>query len=51
MQIRVSAKGQIVLPVSFRRQLDIRAGDFLDVDIENGRIILTTRKRPEALAT
>ncbi len=46
MQIRVSAKGQIVLPVSLRRQLDIRAGDILDVDIENGRIVLTPCKRP-----
>jgi AbrB family looped-hinge helix DNA binding protein len=47
MQTKVSTKGQVVLPGPLRRRLDIRAGDPLDADIENGRIVLTPRrKRP-----
>ncbi len=45
MEIKVSAKGQVVLPGPLRRRLGILAGDPLDVDIEAGRIILTPRKR------
>jgi AbrB family looped-hinge helix DNA binding protein len=47
MQTKVSTKGQVVLPGPLRRRLDIRAGDPLDADTENGRIVLTPqRKRP-----
>jgi len=45
MQTKVSTKGQIVLPGPLRRRLDIRAGDPLDVNIEEGRIVLTPRKK------
>ena len=45
MQTKVSTKGQVVLPGPLRRRLDIRAGDPLDVNIEEGRIVLTPRKR------
>lgn len=44
MQTKVSTKGQVVLPGRIRRKLGIRAGDPLDVSIEAGRIVLTTRK-------
>jgi AbrB family looped-hinge helix DNA binding protein len=44
MQTKVSTKGQVVLPGPLRRRLDIRAGDPLDVNIEQGRIVLTPRK-------
>ena len=48
MQTTVSTKGQVVLPGPLRRRLDIRAGDSLDADIEDGRIVLTPRrKRPQ----
>jgi AbrB family looped-hinge helix DNA binding protein len=50
MQILVSTKGRIVLPRSLRRQLGIRAGDMLDVDIESGRIVLMLRKRSRFVA-
>jgi AbrB family looped-hinge helix DNA binding protein len=50
MQIRVSAKGQIVLPVSYLRQLGIQAGDMLDIDIENGKIVLTPHKKTKYVA-
>ncbi len=45
MQTKVSTKGQVVLPGPLRRRLDIRAGDPLDADIEDGRIVLTPQKR------
>jgi AbrB family looped-hinge helix DNA binding protein len=45
MQTKVSTKGQVVLPGPIRRKLDIRAGDPLDAAIDNGRIILTPRRR------
>jgi AbrB family looped-hinge helix DNA binding protein len=45
MQTRVSTKGQIVLPVPIRRQLDIRAGDPLDASIQGGCIVLTPHKK------
>ena len=43
MKTKVSTKGQVVLPGPLRRRLDIRAGDPLDADVENGRIVLTPR--------
>lgn len=47
MHTKVSTKGQVVLPGPLRRRLDIRAGDPLDVHVEDGRIVLTPRrKRP-----
>jgi AbrB family looped-hinge helix DNA binding protein len=34
MEIRVSTKGQVVLPDPLRRRLGILAGDLLDVQIK-----------------
>jgi AbrB family looped-hinge helix DNA binding protein len=45
MQTKVSTKGQVVLPGPLRRRLDIRAGDPLEAEIEDGRIVLTPRKK------
>jgi AbrB family looped-hinge helix DNA binding protein len=45
MQTRVSTKGQIVLPAPIRRRLGIRAGDPLDIAVEQDRIVLTAPKR------
>ena len=45
MQTKVSTKGQVVLPGPLRRRLNIRAGDPLDAHIDNGRIVLTPRKK------
>ena len=44
MQMRVSTKGQIVLPGPLRRKLGIRAGDPLEASIEAGRIVLTPQR-------
>jgi AbrB family looped-hinge helix DNA binding protein len=45
MQTKVSTKGQIVLPGPLRRRLNLQPGDPLDVDVENGKIILTPPKK------
>ena len=45
MQTKVSTKGQVVLPGPIRRRLGIRPGDPLEVNIEEGRIVLTPRRK------
>ena len=45
MQTKVSTKGQVVLPGPLRRRLDIRPGDPLEADVEDGRIVLTPHKK------
>ena len=35
----------MVLPGPLRRRLDIRAGDPLDANVENGRIVLVPQRR------
>jgi AbrB family looped-hinge helix DNA binding protein len=45
MRTKVSTKGQIILPEPLRRRLGIRAGDPLDAEIENGRIVLTPQQK------
>jgi AbrB family looped-hinge helix DNA binding protein len=45
VQTKVSTKGQVVLPGPLRRRLNIRAGDPLDANIEDGRIVLTPRRQ------
>jgi AbrB family looped-hinge helix DNA binding protein len=47
MTTKVSTKGQVVLPGPLRRKLGIRAGDPLEAKIEDGRIVLTPRRRPQ----
>ncbi len=36
--------GRIVIPVEFRRALDIREGDKVQVRLENGELRITTRR-------
>ena len=47
METKVSTKGQIVLPIPIRRRLGIRAGDPLDVTVEDRRIVLSPREQPK----
>jgi AbrB family looped-hinge helix DNA binding protein len=47
MRTRVSTKGQIVLPGPLRRRLGIRAGDPLEISVENDRIVLTQASKPK----
>jgi AbrB family looped-hinge helix DNA binding protein len=44
MKTKLSTKGRVVLPVQIRRKLGLRTGDFLDMRIEGGRIVLSPRK-------
>ncbi len=38
--VKVSSKGLLTLPKSIRDRLNINVGDYLDVTIETGRVIL-----------
>jgi len=38
--VKISSKGLLTLPKSIRDQLDINVGDYLDVTIEAGRVML-----------
>ncbi len=37
--VKISSKGLLILPKPIREQLDINAGDYLDVTIEAAEII------------
>ncbi len=50
MQTRVSTKGQVVLPATVRRKLGIRAGDSLNIAIDNDRIVLSAPKKKKYTA-
>lgn len=45
MRTKLSTKGQVVLPRPIRNRLGLRAGDELDADVENGRIVLSPRRK------
>lgn len=40
MRVKVSERGQIALPSSVRKQLNIKPGDYLVVDVQDGLIIM-----------
>ena len=42
--IQVRKKAQLTLPQSVRKELGIEEGDFLDVRVENGEIMLRVKK-------
>jgi len=41
MKTTITKKGQIVIPVKLRKKYDIKTGTTIQVDEENGKIILT----------
>ena len=41
MEARLSTKGQIVLPVKVRQRLGLRPGDTVDVQVDEGKVVLT----------
>ena len=43
LSVKVSTKHQIVVPSAVRRQLGIKAGDRLEVRIEDGDVVLHPR--------
>ena len=52
MTIKLSSKGQIVLPVSMRRRLSLHAGDALEVSMDSraGKIIVGPQIKKRAKA-
>ena len=44
--VRISRKGQVVIPVEFRRRLKIRPGDRFKVWMEGETILLKPLRRP-----
>lgn len=42
--VQVRKKAQVTLPRSVRRTLQIEEGDFLDVKVKNGEIVLRVKK-------
>jgi len=43
-QIQLRKKAQLTLPQSVRKKLGIEEGDFLDVQVRNGEIVLKVKK-------
>jgi antitoxin MazE len=43
-QIQLRKKAQLTLPQSVREKLGIEVGDFLDVQVRNGEIVLKVKK-------
>lgn len=50
MRIKVSTKGQIVIPESALHRLGIQHGDLLDITVEKDRIVLTAAKKMRSKA-
>jgi AbrB family looped-hinge helix DNA binding protein len=42
---RLSTKGQLVIPASVRKQLNLKPGDNLDMRLEGDRLILQAQSR------
>lgn len=42
--VQVRKKAQVTLPQSVRRALNIEEGDFLDVRVEDGEVVLRVKK-------
>lgn len=43
--VKLSQKGQLVLPKSIRTELDIQPGTFIDIRVENNTVVLFPRKK------
>lgn len=50
MPVRLSSKGQLVIPSEVRKSLGLKPGDRFDVRLENDEIILTPVNQSSALA-
>ncbi|HKT48306.1 MAG TPA: AbrB/MazE/SpoVT family DNA-binding domain-containing protein [Candidatus Acidoferrales bacterium] len=44
-RLRVSGNGRVVIPAAFRKQLDIRAGEEVELCIEDGDLRIRTLRR------
>ena len=41
--VRVQKKGQVTIPSGLRARIGIADGDFLEAEVDNGRIVLTPK--------
>ena len=41
--VKVKTKGQVTIPAEFRRDLNLKEGDLLEVLVERGGIVLTPK--------
>ena len=42
--IKITSNGAITLPAKFRKALDLKVGDFVNAEIEKGRIVIKPAK-------
>lgn len=42
--VKMSSRGQIVIPAEARNTLNIKEGDILSCDIEDGKIVIKTKQ-------
>jgi AbrB family looped-hinge helix DNA binding protein len=49
MQATITSKGQVTVPAKIRAELNLRAGDHLDFQIENGTIKVTPERKKGTL--
>ncbi len=45
MQTKISSKGQVVVPLAIRNELQIKAGDYLEAQVEKDYVKLIPKKR------
>ena len=50
VNIKLSTRGQVVIPEEIRRKMNLRPGDKLDTRIEGGRIVLMPKKKRAKVA-
>jgi len=50
VNIKLSTRGQVVIPEEIRRKVNLRPGDKLDARIEGGRIVLMPKKKRAKVA-
>ena len=41
---KLKEKGQITLPIDIRRQINAQKGDIFDVQVDNGKVIMTLQR-------
>ena len=50
MKRKIDSLGRIVLPKEIRRELDLKENDFLNIELKEGKIILTIEKEREVIS-
>ena len=48
-EIKITAKGQITIPKKIRMELALKTGEYLQAEVENGKIILRPKRNDETI--